>query len=656
MLKSQLKKFIEDGWRKATRSEFSAVLDYLDDVYYNKAKKPIKDSEYDELKEHFIQRFPKAKRETKVGHKVGNKRAEVKLPNPMSSLDKIKEPKKIDAYSKKFPGPYVVSDKEDGMSLQLGYELGVPNSLYTRGDGLAGQDISHLIPYLKIPKRIKIKTPFYIRIEGIVDNDTFEKHLSKKNGGDFTAVRNAAGGIVNKLPSSKDFEKYAAYAKHLTLYAFKILDGKGSELKPSKQFELLESLGFKVVPYKIVKTIDFDKLSAFLNERIKKSRFDIDGLVIEQDKYHPIGHSLPKHAVSFKENSAASMVDVTVKDVSWEASRNGILIPVVNIEPTKIGGVNVSNFTGHNAFYIQHGYLKDSEADLSGEKPKPIGRGAVIRAVRSGGVIPYIVEVVKPARKPTMPDVEYKAKGVHVILAGKSNAGKELQTQKKLEHFFVRIGVDGFKLSTIQRFWNNGYTKLSQFLKLKKKDFVSIDGLGERKAQQFEASLTKALENLDFVKLADASGYLTNFGRRRLQMIVSAYPDVMDWDGKYSRSSIVTKIQALDGFKEIAHDFADNLPKIVKFANTFGLKVKKAEKKVVKGSKMKDLRITFTGVRDAELTKAIEEQGGAVQDWRKDTNLVLVKDESFSSGTTSKAEDANVPIMTVVKFRKKYGL
>jgi len=37
-----------------------------------------------------------------------------------------------------------------------------------------------------------------------------------------------------------------------------------------------------------------------------------------------------------------------------------------------------------------------------------IGIGALVKLVRSGDVIPHIMEVIEPAQKAKMPDVEYK--------------------------------------------------------------------------------------------------------------------------------------------------------------------------------------------------------------------------------------------------------
>lgn len=50
---------------------------------------------------------------------------------------------------KKYKGSYIVSCKLDGISALYSNESGIPK-LYTRGNGIIGQDISHLIPYLSL--------------------------------------------------------------------------------------------------------------------------------------------------------------------------------------------------------------------------------------------------------------------------------------------------------------------------------------------------------------------------------------------------------------------------------------------------------------------------------------------------------------------------
>ena len=75
------------------------------------------------------------------------------LPYQMGSMDKIKpDTNEILNWTKKFKGPYVLSCKLDGVSGLYTTEGSTPK-LYTRGDGKVGQDISHLIPYLNLPKK-----------------------------------------------------------------------------------------------------------------------------------------------------------------------------------------------------------------------------------------------------------------------------------------------------------------------------------------------------------------------------------------------------------------------------------------------------------------------------------------------------------------------
>lgn len=634
-----------------TRKDFDELLDKIDREYYNKGTKPIPDDVYDAILEMYTHRFPKSPRLKRVGAKVSNLKAEAPLPKPMSSLNKVKTEKALIAFTSKYSGPYTVSDKEDGMSLQIVYVDGKPTELYTRGNGVKGTDISYLIPGLKIPKRISDKKRFIVRVEGTSSNTAFNKHLSKDAGGPFSAIRNAAGGITGAVAGGKKAEAALKLVKHLTMYAFKILEGSGSTLKPSAQFKKLDAMGFDVVPYKILKSLDVASLTEMLAKRKRASDYDIDGLVIEQDEYFRIGKIKPSHAVSFKANSVADMVDVACTGVTWNVSRTGKIIPQVNIKPTRIGGVNVSNFTGHNAFYILHGYLKGSDADKAGEKPKPIGKGAVLRCVRSGDVIPYIVNVEKGAKSASAPDIDFRMNGVHYVAAGTD--GQADKRKKMLAHFFTTIGVEGFKLTTVSKFYDNGYKTLASFLKLQVEDFENIEGFGSRKAQVFLISLRKALSNLTFARIADASGYFPGFSSEKFAAIYEEFPKVMSMDA--SKRTTYNKINDLHGFSDKSTTaFIKGLPKLQTLVAKYGFKIKAPVKVVATSNKLGKYRITFTGVRNADLAAKIAEMGGTVQSMKSDTNMLIVKNADYSNAKTDKALDNGIDVIAVEDFIRKF--
>lgn len=71
----------------------------------------------------------------------------------MGSMDKRKpDTNELDKWKQKYHGDgYVLSCKLDGVS-GLYVTEGEKPKLYTRGDGKIGQDVSHFIPYLRLPK------------------------------------------------------------------------------------------------------------------------------------------------------------------------------------------------------------------------------------------------------------------------------------------------------------------------------------------------------------------------------------------------------------------------------------------------------------------------------------------------------------------------
>lgn len=105
-------------------------------------------------------------------------------------------------------------------------------------------------------------------------------------------------------------------------------------------------------------------------------------------EYVHSGSRNPVHEFKFKVNSEAQMVNVVCTGVVYQKSKYGKLTPVATYEPTVLaGGATCTRATAFNGFFVENGYLKDR-----GGVKRPIGKGAVLKIVRSGSVIPYIVE------------------------------------------------------------------------------------------------------------------------------------------------------------------------------------------------------------------------------------------------------------------------
>jgi NAD-dependent DNA ligase len=125
------------------------MIRFSSKVYYN-SKPMITDNQYDIIKDFTNTKFPSNAAVTEIGAEVERNKAQ--LPYEMASMDKIKpDTGALKEWMAKYKGPYVLSCKLDGVSGLYTTEGEKPR-LYTRGNGTVGQDISYLIPHLKLPK------------------------------------------------------------------------------------------------------------------------------------------------------------------------------------------------------------------------------------------------------------------------------------------------------------------------------------------------------------------------------------------------------------------------------------------------------------------------------------------------------------------------
>lgn len=635
-----LLKAIKRNPRKAaegmTLTDLRKTLQYFDYEYHDQNNNLIADEVYDILRDVHDERAKKPY--AKVGSKSTQAARRVKLDMPMGSMSKIKPGSKtLETFLSK--GPFNVSDKEDGISLELVYINHVLTKALQRGDGKIGTDSSGVIPALRVPQRVKPKF-LIVRVEFTMNRTTFNTHFDKSSGGEYENARNGSGGLLNR-------NQPTPLIKKIKCMAHEIMDGPNARVAPTKQFAYLKSLGFDVVPNKQFTVLNETILANLLKMRKAKSLREIDGIIVAQDRPYTVSGKYPTHAFAFKINDLEASVVCKVIDIEWNESRYGKLVPRIIIAPTRIGGVTVQHFTGHNAFFILNGYSLKMKKNPP-YAPRPINIGSEIRCVRSGDVIPYIVEVVRAAKKPSEPSIPYTSDGVRYYKAGEHGDDRKA---KSLMNFFTTLEVDGIKRGTIDVLIENGYDTIKSILDATKDDFEEIPRFGHTKAVTLERNIKAALaKNATWAKLAKGSSLFGDkLGESRM-IDVFTIPGVIDMKG----TALVSAVQSLKGFKELARDVAAGMPKFKVFLKRLGIKPIVPKRKKAMSTGLAGMSVLFTSVRDKELAEWIVANGGKLASSAKSANLLLVKDEFADNKKTQYANDNGIPVMTVDKFRAKY--
>lgn len=626
------------GFAVATpRKELGKIIDELEARYSDpEQESPLSDEQYDIIHDYYWKGRKKPAR--KVG---GVKNVDITLEVPMNSLDKFRTVSSNKQAIFMRASSYVISDKEDGISLAITYDGGVPVLATTRGEtGLVGKDVSKVIPHLNIPKNIAYKKRFMVRAEFTIDHKVFKSCFPDDKTG-----RNTAGGLLNRdVPSSS--------IALFRVVCYEILMGKCAGHPLEDQLKLLKKYQFDVVPYVVVDSINEEMLTEMHNTRKKKAKRDIDGIVVAKNQPYKIKPGYPDYAYAYKINSLETAVRVTVLDVVWEETRYGKWFPRIMIEPTIIGGVEVTWFTGHNNYYIEHGHLKPKKkGEAVPYEPRPINKGTVILAVRSGDVIPYIMQVEKGAKQASKPDGAYKQKGVHLVVVEKQKTNTRVV--KELAHFFTELEVDGLKRGGVQILVDAGYDTVKKILKMTRTEAQALPGFADKSGAQLHKALKACTPNMTFLNVARGSAaFGEGIGPSRLTALMETVPDFMDYTEK-SVAELTKMVKTVKGLDKLAEQIAENLKTFDKFCKRNGITLTAAKKQEIVGSAMEGQRILFTSVRDAVAQAWITANGGKIATTVNQATALIVKDENASNDKTKAAALKGIPIITIARFRKK---
>ena len=623
--------------KKNKKKDIIALLVKADDAFFNGDNDLIKDDVYDIIKVYVQNKYPKDKYFKRIGADVKNK---VILPYYMGSQNKIKDSEEeLTKYKAKYKGPYIVSEKLDGVSCLIIYSKdGI--KIYTRGNGTEGQDITHLLEYINGVPKLKISDTdvgnnIAARGELIISKSNWD--VLGDMGKQGANPRNTLSGAINSDIINKDI------LSKVDFVAYSLINPK-----MSNGFTMLQEKSFKVVNHKILKTFDLTILSNILQERRELGEYVIDGIVVSDiSKYHEIiKDKNPEQSFAFKSIHTLEQAEVIVTNVEWNVSKDMYMKPIVMFNEIELDNVKIKQATGFNGSFIEKNI---------------IGPGSRIIIIRSGNVIPHIQNVLTYSANgiPSMPGkegVDYKWNDTHVDIMMINKLGDKNRDYdiKNLQYFMKTADIEYMGPGNISKIYDAGFDDIKKIVNITEKELLTINGFKEKMVNNIINALSK-IKEIDCLILMDASNIMgRGFSHKKIKLITDAFPSILRHD-KNNRM-LTSKINAgdllkVDGIAETsAKLFLNNLPKFYEFYDNLGIKCKEkadiATIAAVINSNIAGKSFVFTGFRDKDLEAYIIDMGGFIKTTiSKNTNYLVVSDLNENSAKAITAKSLGVPLI-----------
>ena len=635
--------------------------------YYVDDNPDISDYEYDQMMHELMQLesenpdLASAHSPTKrVGGTPLKQFNEIIHTIPMESLQDVFSKDDVVAFCQKISAlftdaEFVVEPKIDGLSVNLRYENGLLITGATRGDGLTGEDVTENIKTIRsIPLKLTEPVPLIeVRGEVYMPKDSFYK-LNEMRELEceqlFKNPRNAAAGSLRQLDS-----KITA-KRNLDIFCFNIQQLEGLDVSLHLEgHQLLQKLGFKVVPYKICKVLK-DEIAFKNSEEIiaeidrlgdlrGKLPYDIDGVVIKLNslKYRKTLGSTskaPRWAIAYKfppEKKETKLLDIVIN-----VGRTGVLTPNAVLEPVTLAGTTVGRATLHNIDFIHD---------------KDIRIGDIVVVQKAGDIIPEIVEVKLDKRSGSEQKYEMPALCPACDAAVTddpeesavrcTNLECPAQLLRNLIHFVSRdaMNIDGLGPAIIEQLVANGLMKSpADLYYIKTQDVAAIDRMGEKSAENLINAIEKSKES-GLARVIFALG-IRHIGQKAGKLLAESFGDI--------ETIMSAPVESISSINEFGNIMAQSVVDFFKLPQTHHLiqslqdaGVNMKANIVVKDNRFTGITFVLTGSlptysRD-EATQFIESFGGKVSSSvSKKTSYVLAGEDAGSKLTKAQALDIKI--------------
>ena len=656
------------------------ILKFHEYQYYVANEPVISDFEYDQLYQQLIALESKDQSlitsdspSQRVGNSLNNNFETVAHLVPMLSLENSYNAEDlIDFDRKAMEGAqlndleYCVEPKFDGASISLLYENDKLIRACTRGDGIAGDDITNNIKQIRssplsIPLLAHGIQQMEIRGEVIMTKKSFadfNERLKEKQLAPLANPRNAAAGSLRmKDPKEVAERNLDAFIYHISYF----LAAPGKTVTKlltthSGSLELLWNMGFRA-PQKEKKIIKgIEKVISFCNE-FESERdtlpYEIDGLVIKindfalQEKLGMTSHH-PRWAIAYK--FKARQATTILENVEFQVGRTGAVTPVAKLKVVAIGGVMVSSISMHNQEYI---------------KEKDLRLGDTVIIERAGDVIPQIVQSIASLRKGNEKIIQFPT---HCPVCNAELEKEEAeavwrcnsplctaQIIEKIIHFVSKDAMDikSFGEANIRKFYELGLLQtITDLYTLELEKVNGLEGFGKKSIENLKTAI-EVSKTQPLYRLVYALG-IRFVGETTAKTIAAQVHHILDLQN-YSEEQLMgfedVGIKVAKSIFQFFHQ-AKNI-ELIQSLEALGLNMIQTNTKAVDGN-LTGLNFLFTGtltqLKRSDAEAMVEAAGGHILGGVSSKLNYLVVGEDAGSKLEKAKKIASIKIISEADF------
>jgi DNA ligase (NAD+) len=660
-------------------AELRALIRQANYDYYVRDSPTVDDAVYDEWMRD-LERLEAAHPELldpdsptqRVGAQPATQFATVRHREPMLSLANARGAEELSDWYRRArdvlereglggqPVRFVVEPKIDGLAVSLTYEGGRLVCGATRGDGEAGEDVTHNLRTIRSvpleirsvdgappPPVIEVRGEVYLPIEAFRE---FNARRAADGLPTFANPRNAAAGSLRQLDPRVTAERPLA----VWFYAFGHREGV-DVADEEEALALMREMGFRVAPeVSFHDTLEEAHAACGAWEARRAGLdYDIDGAVVKissfelQRRLGAVGRA-PRWAVAYK--FAPTTATTVLREIGVNVGRTGALVPYAVMDPVAVGGVTVRQATLHNQEDIARKDLR------VGDKVIVQRAGDVIPQVvaplvqeRTGAEVPFVM----PARCPACGAAVVQPEGeVQMRCPNRSCPAQILQS---IEHFASRgaMDIEGLGGKTVAKLFEVGLIRnMADLYRLREEDLVRLEGFKETSARNLLAAI-EASKTRPWPRVIYALG-IRHVGAVTAEAVAAVVPSL---DALLAASA--EDLAVAEGVGPVvAHSILDflsseaNRETLMRLRDA-GLRVEHELTAAPADGPLRGRSVVITGGLDAfsrdEAKRAVVRAGGkATESVSRKTSFVVAGRDPGSK--LQKAESLDVPVLDEAAF------